>query len=189
MTGDDLELSRDARRTSTRRRASRSCSCSSRTRVRTSSTTSPASSRCAGQAPELRQARSSLPALRDRARRRDPLVAVDRLRRSTRTGSPVERRSDHRPRLGSRRRKDLALVLQTGALPVRVRDRSSETDISATLGEDSLRQALVGGDRRPHRRRALPAHLLPLPRRRRGHRPRDLRACSSTARSCCSTSR
>ncbi|MBA2476607.1 MAG: protein translocase subunit SecD, partial [Actinobacteria bacterium] len=38
--------------------------------------------------------------------------------------------------------KDIALVLQTGALPVEFRTLSS-TQISATLGEDSLRQALV----------------------------------------------
>ncbi|MBA3331539.1 MAG: protein translocase subunit SecD, partial [Actinobacteria bacterium] len=38
--------------------------------------------------------------------------------------------------------KDLALVLQTGALPVEFRTLS-ETQISATLGEDSLRQALI----------------------------------------------
>jgi SecD/SecF fusion protein len=37
--------------------------------------------------------------------------------------------------------KDLALVLQTGALPVEFRTLS-ETDISATLGEDSLREAV-----------------------------------------------
>ncbi len=37
--------------------------------------------------------------------------------------------------------KDLALVLQTGALPVEFRTLS-QTDISATLGEDSLREAL-----------------------------------------------
>jgi len=37
--------------------------------------------------------------------------------------------------------KDLALVLQTGALPVEF-NTLSETDISATLGEDSLREAV-----------------------------------------------
>ena len=40
--------------------------------------------------------------------------------------------------------KDLALVLQTGALPVRF-EQVDRTDISATLGEDSLRQALIAG--------------------------------------------
>ena len=42
---------------------------------------------------------------------------------------------------GLQEAKDLALVLQTGALPVEFRTLS-ETQISATLGEDSLRQAL-----------------------------------------------
>jgi SecD/SecF fusion protein len=40
--------------------------------------------------------------------------------------------------------KDLALVLQTGALPVEFVQVES-TDISATLGEDSLREALIAG--------------------------------------------
>ncbi|HEY3069409.1 MAG TPA: protein translocase subunit SecD [Gaiellaceae bacterium] len=38
--------------------------------------------------------------------------------------------------------KDLALVLQTGALPVEF-DQVARTDISATLGQDSLHQALI----------------------------------------------
>jgi SecD/SecF fusion protein len=40
--------------------------------------------------------------------------------------------------------KDLALVLQTGALPVEFVQLQRQ-DISATLGEDSLRQALIAG--------------------------------------------
>jgi SecD/SecF fusion protein len=40
--------------------------------------------------------------------------------------------------------KDLALVLQTGALPVEF-VQVERTDISATLGEDSLREALIAG--------------------------------------------
>jgi SecD/SecF fusion protein len=40
--------------------------------------------------------------------------------------------------------KDLALVLQTGALPVEF-VQVDRTQISATLGEDSLRQALIAG--------------------------------------------
>jgi SecD/SecF fusion protein len=43
---------------------------------------------------------------------------------------------------GVQEAKDLALVLQTGALPVVFRTLS-ETQISATLGEDSLHQALI----------------------------------------------
>jgi SecD/SecF fusion protein len=42
---------------------------------------------------------------------------------------------------GVQEAKDLALVLQTGALPVEFRTLE-ESEISATLGEDSLRQAL-----------------------------------------------
>ena len=70
--------------------------------------------------------------------------------------------------------KDLALVLQTGALPYNFR-QLEKTEISATLGRDSLRGGEAGRDRRPHRRRALPADLLPLPRPRRGDRARHLR--------------
>jgi SecD/SecF fusion protein len=40
--------------------------------------------------------------------------------------------------------KDLALVLQTGALPLEF-TQLERTDISATLGEDSLREALIAG--------------------------------------------
>jgi SecD/SecF fusion protein len=43
---------------------------------------------------------------------------------------------------GVQEAKDLALVLQTGALPVEFHTLS-ETQISATLGEDSLHQALI----------------------------------------------
>lgn len=40
--------------------------------------------------------------------------------------------------------KDIALVLQTGALPVRF-EQVDRTEISATLGQDSLREALIAG--------------------------------------------
>jgi SecD/SecF fusion protein len=45
---------------------------------------------------------------------------------------------------GSGEADDLALVLQTGALPYTF-TQLERTDISATLGEDSLRQALIAG--------------------------------------------
>jgi SecD/SecF fusion protein len=45
---------------------------------------------------------------------------------------------------GTGEAKDLALVLQTGALPYTF-TQLERTDISATLGEDSLRQALIAG--------------------------------------------
>ena len=70
--------------------------------------------------------------------------------------------------------KDLALVLQTGALPVEF-VTLDQTAISATLGKDSLEPGEDRRDRRPVPRRALPAHLLPLPRPHRGARPRHLR--------------
>ena len=60
---------------------------------------------------------------------------------ATRTGSPAA--APQISGLDSRgEAKDLALVLQTGALPYTF-DQVERTDISATLGEDSLRQALI----------------------------------------------
>ena len=75
--------------------------------------------------------------------------------------------------------KKLALVLQTGALPVDLHDRGAHGRVR------HARQGLAepgqeGGDRRPARRRALPAAALPLPRARRGDRPRHL--CSVPVR-------
>jgi SecD/SecF fusion protein len=45
---------------------------------------------------------------------------------------------------GTEEARDLALVLQTGALPYSF-EQLERTDISATLGEDSLREALIAG--------------------------------------------
>ncbi len=70
--------------------------------------------------------------------------------------------------------KDIAIVLQTGALPVNFETLASD-DVSATLGKDSLRGGEARRDRRTDPRRDLPAHLLPLPRCRRGGRARHLR--------------
>ena len=81
--------------------------------------------------------------------------------------------------------KDLALVLQTGALPVSFK-QIERTDVSATLGKDSLDAGVARGARRPDRRRALPARALPLPRPRRGDRPRRSTRSSTTPRSCSS---
>ena len=69
--------------------------------------------------------------------------------------------------------KNLALVLQTGALPVHVRHGRA----LRRLGDARQGLAPPGAqrrDRRPDPRRALPARPLPLPRRRRGLRSRDL---------------
>ena len=70
--------------------------------------------------------------------------------------------------------KDLALVLQTGALAREVHDRRPDD------GVGHARQGLTapgpnGRDRRPRHRRAVPDRLLPLPRGGGGHRPRHLR--------------
>ena len=70
--------------------------------------------------------------------------------------------------------KDLALVLQTGALPVEF-VTLDQTAISATLGKDSLNQAKTAAIVGLLARRALPAHLLPLPRPHRRARARHLR--------------
>ena len=81
--------------------------------------------------------------------------------------------------------KDLALILQTGALPVSFQ-QIERTDVSSTLGKDSLTQAwhaaLVGLDPR----RDLPARPLPLPRPRRG-RSASRSTRSSTTRRCSSS--
>ncbi len=84
--------------------------------------------------------------------------------------------------------KEIALVLQTGALPVKF-DTLDRTDISATLGKDSLAEAWQGRDRRSPPRRDLPPDLLPLPRPRRGRGSRRSTRRSSTRRSSSSTSR
>ena len=81
-----------------------------------------------------------LPELRDRARPRDQVVALDRLRAVPGRDLGLERGADHGSRLD--RRRDLALVLQTGALPVEFRTLE-QTAISATLGKDSLEEAKV----------------------------------------------
>ena len=76
--------------------------------------------------------------------------------------------------------KDLAIVLQTGALPLEFK-QIERSDVSATLGKDSLKQAKTAALDRPARRRDLPAHLLPLPRRDRRDRARRSTPRSSTA--------
>ena len=158
--------------------ASRSCSWSSPTRAPNKFEKITRDMRSAASSSSTRSAAGRAtaglpPALRDRPRPRDQVVAVDRLQAVPGRDRRLERRADLRPReLGEA--KDLALVLQTGALPVEFRTLD-QTAISATLGKDSLERGEEGGDRRADRRRALPAHLLPLPRARRGHGARGLR--------------
>ncbi len=84
--------------------------------------------------------------------------------------------------------KNLALVLQTGALPVKF-VTVERTDVSATLGKDSLKQArnaAIAG------LLLVALFLLILYRflgARRGARPRHLRGVHVRARSCSSASR
>ena len=80
------------------------------------------------------------PALRDRARPRDQVVAPDRLARSIRTGSRARSGAQISGSFTVKEAKDLALVLQTGALPVKF-VTLDQTAISATLGKDSLKEA------------------------------------------------
>ena len=84
--------------------------------------------------------------------------------------------------------KDLALVLQTGALPVEFRTLD-QTAISATLGKDSLREAKLAAAVGLLARRVLPPPLLPVPRARRGRRASSSTPRCCTRRSCSSTSR
>ena len=65
-------------------------------------------------------------------------------------------------------------MLQTGALPVSF-ERLAQTNVSATLGKDSLAGGEDRSADRPARRRALPDRLLPPAGGRRRHGPRDLR--------------
>ena len=87
-------------------------------------------------------------ALRDRARQRDPLVAADRLQPVPRQGiDPTGSGAQITGLQSLKEAKDLALVLQTGALPVNF-VTLERTDVSATLGKDSLKQArdaAIGG--------------------------------------------
>ena len=68
----------------------------------------------------------------------------------------------------------IALVLQSGSLPVTF-NTLSQSQVSATLGKDSLRQAPDRRHPRPARRDDLPAGLLPAARARRRPRAADLR--------------
>ena len=87
---------------------------------------------------------------------------------STRAASPA-RTAPRSPGLDSlQEAKDLALVLQTGALPGQVRARSTAPTSRRRSARTRSSEAKKRGDRRPAPRRALPAHLLPLPRPRRG---------------------
>ena len=82
--------------------------------------------RSTGRRPGQRPAQL-LPALRDRPRQRDQVVPDDRLHRSTRRDLRRQRRR-RSPGSALDEAKNLALVLQTGALPVSFVTRSSSTE-------------------------------------------------------------
>ncbi len=92
---------------------------------------------------------------------------------STRAGStrPQRRRADHRASPRPAEAKNLALVLQTGALPVKF-DTVARTRRLRDARQGLAEAGAERGDRRPDRGRALPAHPVPLPRPRRGARAR-----------------
>ena len=112
-------------------------------------------------------------AVRDRPRPRDQVRADGQLPRQPERHPRHERRRDHRHRLH-----------RGGEGPrARAPDRRPPVQLPSAREDRDLgdaRQGLTpageeGRDRRPHRRRALPADLLSLPRPRRGDRPRHLR--------------
>ena len=185
MTGADLKLSGTRQDFDTQTGEPIVLDAVHERRAATSSTRSRASTRSAASCCRTRSAaaRTIVPALRDRARPRDQVVAVDRLAASTRTASPARTAPRSPGSATIQEAKDLALVLQTGALPVEFVHARPDGD----LGD--ARQGLAATRRRSPRivgllaRRALPARLLPLPRPRRRDRPRHLRRASSTPRS------
>ena len=126
--------------------------------------------------------------VRDRARQRDAFVAGDRSDAEPETASTRrDRRADHlRPSL------DGGEEPRGGAADGRAAGGVQDPRAYRRLGDARQGLAQAGaerGDRRPDRRRALPALPLPVPRPCRGHRPGHLRARSCTRRSCSSASR
>ena len=150
---------------------------------RTSSRRSRATSGSAASCVERRRStsRSSSTARSRRSRR-----STSRTRASRAASAAAGRQIQGLDSLGEA--KDIALVLQTGALPVKF-ETLDRTDISATLGKDSLQRGVERRDRRPDPRRDLPADLLPLPRSRRGRAGSRSTRHSCTRRSSSSTSR
>ena len=121
-----------------------------------------------------RAALAGAAAVRDRPRPRDQVVPADRLHGPvvSPTASAAARRSPDIGKFGEA--KDLAIVLQTGALPYEF----NQLEQLERLGDarQGLAEAGEAAARdRPARRRDLPAARLPLPRRRRRARPRHLR--------------
>ena len=75
--------------------------------------------------------------------------------------------------------QDLAKVLKTGALPLKL-DLISRSQVSATLGKQALNQGLKAGIAGFADRRGVPARLLPRAGRHRDRRARHLRRSTST---------
>ena len=107
-------------------------------------------------------ARRVLPALRDHARQHDRLARDDRL--------PGQPRGDRRPhrRLDREHRhiseaQDLAESLRIGALPINLK-LISQTQVSATLGQQALDQGLTAAAAGLAAHDPVPARLLPRAR-------------------------
>ena len=105
-----------------------------------------------------------LPALRDRARQRAHLGR----RSSTTARTPTASTARPAPQIAGgftiTSAQDLANLLKTGALPLRL-ELISRSQVSATLGKQALNQGLIAGIAGFADRRALPARLLPRARR------------------------
>ena len=128
MTGADLQLSRHPAGLRPADRRSRSSRSTSRTRARTSSRTSRATRRSAASSLQHRSAAARAtptlqPALRDRARPRDQVVAADRLQRVPERDLGRQRRPDHRELHRSRRRR----ISRSCSRRVRCRSSSSRS--------------------------------------------------------------
>ena len=112
-------------------------------------------------------------ALRDRARPRDQVVAVDRLAAVPGRHLGLERRPDQRQLHASARRRTSRSCCRPA--PCRSSSsRSTRRDLGHA-GQGLAQRGEEGGRRRPALGRAVPARLLSLPRSRRRARPRHLR--------------
>ena len=110
-----------------------------------------------------------VPALRDRARQRADLGPVHRLQAEPGRHRRAQRLADLGRLHDQAPPSDLANLLKTGALPIKL-ELISSSQVSATLGKQALDQGLIAGIAGFVDRRALPARLLPHPRRDRGRR-------------------
>ena len=130
------------------------------TRARRSGRTRRARSRSAAGELLRRQPAERVPALRDRAGQRDHLGAVHRL--PAEPGRHRRRRTARRSPAASRSSppQNLANLLKTGALPIKL-ELISSSQVSATLGKQALNQGLLAGIVGLLAGLALPADLVP----------------------------